>query len=388
MTTARRGHKRGNGEGSIYQRKDGRWAAAVVVGRKTNGAIDRRTVYGHSRAEVVKQLDELRLRRSNGLVVEPNTLTVATFLTQWLRDTVTMENRDGTLRRYTSLTRNHILPTIGHLKLSAVQPAHLQRLYAGMTATGKAPSTTKGAHAILHKAFEQAVEWRYLARNPAQAVKPPALKQHDMHPLAPEEANHLIASAESLDDRWAPLWRMLLDSGARLGEALALTWNDVDLERGSIIITKTLQRVARDGVPVIGDPKTARSRRMIPLSPATTRALRAHRARQAEVRLAAGAAYAGYDLAFASRHGFPFRHQRVGEALAASLSAAGLPRIRVHDLRHSAATLMLGAGVPAKVASERLGHSSVAFTLDRYSHVTTGMQDAAVVRLTAAMGWD
>jgi integrase len=386
--TTRRGHKRGNGEGSIYQRKDGRWAAAVVVGRKTNGAIDRRTVYGRSRAEVVKKLDEIRLRRSAGLVVEPNSLTLGTFLAQWLQDTVAMENRDGTLRRYSSLTRNHIAPALGPVKLTAIRPAHLQRLYADMIAKGRAPSTVKVVHAIFHKSFEQAVQWNYLPRNPAQAVKPPALTQYEMQPLDMEQANRLLTTSEEREDRWAPLWRLLIDSGARLGEALGLTWADVDLERGSISITKTLKRVTDGGTPVLGEPKTARSRRRIPLAPATTRALRAHRARQAEVRLATGPAYAPYDFVFTAEHGLPIHQQRVGPALRASLDAAGLDHVRVHDLRHTAATLMLGAGVPAKIASERLGHSSVAFTLDRYSHVMPGMQDEAVLRMTSAMGWE
>src|SRR5688500_14298210 len=151
MTTAtdkRTGRKRGNGEGSVYRRKDGTWAAALMVGHKPDGRPDRRTVYGRTRADVVKKLDELRGRKSAGLVTEPTRLTVAIYLSQWLKHTVTIENRASTAIRYELNIRLHIAPAIGHLKLTALKPAHIQRIYADMLAAGFSPSTVRLQHAI------------------------------------------------------------------------------------------------------------------------------------------------------------------------------------------------------------------------------------------------
>jgi integrase len=359
-----------------------------MIGRKANGTPDRRSVYGRTRAEVVRKLDELRGRKASGLVTELTRLTVSDYLMQWLRDTVTMENRPGTFVRYEGNIRLHIAPAIGALKLTSLKPAHLQHVYAGMAARGFAPSTIRIVHAILHRALKRAVEWNYLPRNPADAVKPPSRTQPEMTPLTAEQVKQLLPAAVRASSRYAVLYRRLVDTGLRIGEALALAWPDVDLERGAVSITKTLQDVQRGGVPVLGDPKTEQSRRKVPLAPATVAALRAHRGRQNEERLQVGPGYAAYGFVFASPVGTAVYGRTVGVALTHLLASLGLPHVRLHDLRHTAATLMLEAGVPAKIVSERLGHSSIAMTLDRYLHVTEGMQRDAVRRVASMMGWD
>jgi integrase len=383
---SRRGRKRGVGEGSIYKRKDGQWTASLMVGRRADGKPDRRVVYGKTRAEVQHKLDDLRRRVADGLVTEPTRLTVDDFLTQWLRDSVTPSSRANTVATYSSLTRTHVLPRLGALKLSALRPAHLQALYAAMLAAGKSPATVRLVHAMVHRAFDQATKWNYLARNPAGAVDPPAEQRQEMQTLDPDQVRALIAGAEAAGDRWAALWRLLVDTGARIGEALGLTWADVDLDRGGIAIRHTLTRVDAVGTPRFNEPKTARSVRTVTLTPATEAALRVHRARQAADRLAAGPVWADYGLVFASQVGTARTRSAALYAFRVALTRAGLPAgLRLHDLRHTSATLMLLTGTPARVAADRLGHSSVGITLDRYSHVTPTMEADAVNRLARVL---
>lgn len=384
----RRAGKRGNGEGSVYQRRDGTWAASLMVGRKANGTPDRRTVYGKTRAEAVKKLDELRQRNAAGLIVEATGLTVQAFIDQWLRDSVALNGRAATCQTYEIIARRHILPRIGRVKLAALRPAHVQAVYAAMTGAGYAASTVRVAHALLHRAFEQAVAWGYLARNPADATDPPRVRQREMHALSREQAQRLVEVADAAGDRWVALWRLLLDSGARIGEALALTWADLDLDGGAMSIQRTLTGVMADGAPVRTEPKTKRSARTVTLMPATLSALRAHRARQNAERLACGPDYAGHDLVFCTQVGTARRHPVYVHYLRTALKRAELPRVRTHDLRHTAATLMLEAGVNPRVVADRLGHSQVSITLDRYSHVTPSMEADAAARVARVMGWD
>lgn len=383
----RSGRKRGNGEGSVYQRANGIWVGALMLGRTATGRPDRRFVYGRTRAEVQRKLDELRTRAATGLVTEPHQLTVATYLTQWLRDSVALHTREKTQRTYAVLVRRHILPAIGAVKLTGLRPAHLQALYAAMTATGYASATVRLTHGLLVTALKQAVAWGYLPRNPADAARPPTLRRTEMQTLDAEQVRRLLATAAAAGDRWLALWHLLVDSGARIGEALALTWADLDLDRGTVTVRRTLMGVAADGAPRTGEPKTARARRTVTLMPTTVAALRAHRARQGAERLACGPDYAGHNLVFCTPIGTAAAHGTVLTAFRAALRRAGLPEtVRLHDLRHTSATLMLAAGVNPRVAADRLGHASVAMTLTIYSHVTPSTEADAAARLARVLG--
>ena len=196
----------------------------------------------------------------------------------------------------------------------------------------------------------------------------------------------LLDSSEAAGDRHAPLWRLLVDTDCRIGEALALTWGDVDLDRQKLAIRRTLVKVERDGTPTTGDPKTPRSVRRVTLAPDTVAALRAHRARQLEERLACGPAHADHGLIFASPIGTGTRTTAVLRPFRAALRRAELPAtLRTHDLRHTVATLMLQAGVNSRVAADRLGHASVVMTLTVYAHVTESMEADAADRVTRLM---
>jgi integrase len=387
QTTNRKGaRKRGNGEGSVYQRKDGTWAAAVMVGRKANGTPDRRTVYGKTRAEAVRKLDELRQRAAGGLITEPNRLTVEAFLTQWLRDCVALNSRPSTLTTYTVLARKHVMPCIGAVKLSALRPAHIQSVYAAMLAKGRASATVRTVHALLHRAFKQAVGWGYLPRNPTDEAAPPALRRREMQTLSVTEANRLVAMAYADEDRYAPLWRLLVDTGARIGEALALTWTDLNVDKATLTIQRTLRGCNRDGSPRFGPPKTERSRRTVTLTPETVKALRTHRAHQNEEKLAYGPDYADHGLIFARCIGIATPHRTAFDAFRRALRRAGLSEaVRLHDLRHTSATLMLESGLNPRVVADRLGHSGVGITLSVYAHVTPSMEAEAAARLARVL---
>jgi integrase len=231
-----------------------------------------------------------------------------------------------------------------------------------------------------------AVRWGYLPRNPADtdAVDKPKAPRHEIRPPEPAELARLIDTAQEAGDRLAPVWMLAAYSGARQGELLGLPWSDVDLDRGTLTIRRSLLRVTGT-VPQFGEPKSDTSRRTISLPAVAVAALRAHKARQARERLAA-AEWADYGLVFCSQVGTPLMWRNVIRDFKKALKRAGLPEtIRFHDLRHAHATLMLRAGVPLKVASGRLGHSSIGVTADLYQHVASDMDVDAAERAAAAM---
>lgn len=216
-------------------------------------------------------------------------------------------------------------------------------------------------HRLLREILQHAVKWQVLARNPADAVEAPRPTRTEMYTLNRDQAARLLSAIEGCE--YDMVIRIALQTGLRLGELLGLRWQDVDLVRGEIHIVQTLQRVRR-GDAVFGQPKTHRSRRSVALSPDAVEVLRRHRTRQVEERLAAGSAYTNRDLVFADPNGEPINGDRLRRAFYRLLKDAGLPRLRLHDLRHTMATLMLSQHVHPKILSERLGHATVGITLD------------------------
>ena len=362
--------KRGNNEGSVYKRvKDGRWVGVLNLGYGA-GHRERLAFYGRTQAEVLDRLKAARHAHDDGLPLGSGRQTVGAYLTEWLSTTKT-SIRPRTFTRYSEYVRVHAVPQIGRVKLAKLSPQHLQRLYATRLEAGSSPSTVAHLHAVLHRAFRQAERIGLVPRNVVALVDPPRIVRKEMRTLTPEQARaFLTATAE---DRLGAVYVLAVSTGLRQGELLALRWRDVDLEGGTLAVRATLQRTA-EGL-VLAETKTARSRRQVMLTEAALTSLRRHRIAQAQERLRLGSAWEDKDLVFANE---------VGGAVEASnllrrsfrplLKAAGLPSIRFHDLRHTAATLLLGRGVHPKIVSEMLGHSQIAVTLDTYSHVTPSMQ--------------
>ncbi len=362
--------RRGAGDGSVFRRTDGRWCAYLSL---PEGG--RRYLYGRTRADVQRKLAGAHRTRDEGLPFSPERQTVGDFLAEWLEGQ-RQRLRPNTWKRYEEYVRIHTIPGVGRVKLAALTPQHLDRLYAQRMAAGLSPTTVHHVHAVLHKALEQAVRWNLVPRNVADLVDSPRAGRQEMSALTPEQTRTLLDGAA--DGPLEAILTLAVTTGMRKGELLALHWSDVDLERGTLRVVGTMQR-HRDGKLAVSPPKTARSRRQVELTPIALDALRRHRSRQAETRLLLGSEWNVMGLVFPSSLGKAQDGSHLLYGLFHPLlKSLGLPVIRFHDLRHTAATLLLGQGIHPKIVSEMLGHSTIAITLDLYSHVTPTMQrDAA-----------
>jgi integrase len=319
-------------------------------------------------------------RAGGGAVKEAErTPTIEKFLTELWLPGIKPTIRHSTLSGYSGIVRNHILPELGDLKLRSLTPQRLNAFYARLLAcghcvkgTGLAPSTVIRIHATLHRACRDAVRWGYLTTNPADKADPPKQKMGGFE-MRTWNAGELRVFLEAASLSTEPdMWLLFAMTGMRRGEVLGLRWKDVDLERGLVSVRQTVLNVG--GRRVFSSPKTARSRRVVALDPATVATLRKHWSNKAGDPSA---------LIFSEEDGRPLDGNAVTRRFVKLLTEAGLPRIRLHDLRHTHATLALGLGIHPKIVSERLGHSTIAFTLDIYSHATPHMQSEAALKFGA-----
>lgn len=376
----RRSGKRGNGEGSVTQLSDGRWQARVTLegGR-------RKAFYGATRAEAAQQLTVALRDRDRGLPIGlDERQSVGQYLTTWL-ESVRPTIRPRTWQRYRELLTLHAIPVLGKVSLTKLTAQQVQRLYGAKLAEGLSSTTVHHLHAVLHRALGQAERLGLVARNVCDLVDVPRMAERELRVLTPNQVRLLFAAAQG--DRLEALFILAVTTGMREGELLALRWADVDLEHGVVRVRATLQRV-KDAGYMLAAPKTKQSRRQITLATRAREALHVHRARQAAERLALGAAWdSTLDLVFPNQTGRPLDAMNlIHRHFQPLLARAGLPRLRFHDLRHTAATLLLGRGVNPKIVSEMLGHASIAITLDIYSHVLPDMQAQAAVEMDAALG--
>jgi integrase len=373
------GKKRANGEGSISQRPDGRWMARLTV-----DSGKRKYFYGKTRQEVQRQLVTALRDQQQGLPVTGERQTVQQFLTAWLEDTARHRLRPATYRRYESLIRLHAIPTLGKLVLPKLTPQLLSQLYGAKLAEGLSARTVEFLHRTLHVALRQAVLWGLIVRSPADLVKAPKPKRPPIHPLDHTQARQLLAAVAT--DPLEALYVLAVMVGMRQGELLGLRWTDVDWDQGRLHVRHTLQW-AKGGQWSLAEPKTGHSRRTIRLPASAVQALRSHKARQAEQRLALGLAWQDHDLVFTNALGRPIDPcGLLHRGYPRLLQRAGLPRIRFHDLRHTYATLALLNGEKPKVVQETLGHASITLTMDTYSHVLPDMQDDAAARMERLLG--
>jgi integrase len=370
--------RRGNGEGSIRRRNDGRWEGRYSV--QTPDGPKQKTVYGKTRKEVAEKLTEVMAGRDKGLVFDAGKLTVAEHLEQWLEDVVKPSASHRTYSTNAQQVRTHVAPTLGRIKLKSLRKAHIDRLYREKLDSGLSPSTVRRIHAVLHKALEEAVKGDLIPRNPATHANKPKVKQDEIEPLEASQAAAFLKAAKG--DRFEALYILCLMCGLRQGEALALRWRDVDLDEGTLRVNLQLQRVRGGGGLQFSEPKNA-SRRTVGLPQRAVSALKSHRKRQLEEKLAAGTLYRDEGLVFASGHGTPIDAQNVvNRYYKPLLKRAGLPPIRFHDLRHSCLSLLAQRGEPIRDLQALAGHATAAFTLQRYTH----HYDASARRTAEAIG--
>ena len=362
--------KRGNGEGSISKREDGRYMARYTV--HTAKGPKRKTVYGRTRKEASDKLAKALSKCVEGIVYDEENVTVEEYLDKWLKGSVRGSVRQSTYDRDSNLIDNHVKPILGRIKLKKLSPAHVQGFYRDRLDTGLSSSTVHKIHAILHKALAQAVRWHMVPRNVTEAVKPPKPTPKEMRSLSPEEASKLLRVTHG--GRFEALYVLAVTTGMRQGELLALRWQDVDLESAVLSVRRTLTRDG--GRIVIGEPKTKRSRRSIHLTPQATGALRRHLERQLREIEVLGDSYDDQGLIFTTDTGAPINPSNLRQrSFKPLLKRAELPHVRFHDLRHTCATLLLTRGTHPKFVQELLGHATVAITLDTYSHVIPSMGD-------------
>lgn len=376
--------RRGRGEGSIYRREDGRWEAKIDLGR-VNGKRVRKSIYGRTRREVQEKLARLQADRLRGLPIVDERTTVRDFLTQWL-ETVRGRLRPKTYRSYEQIVRVHLIPYLGSLPLAKLQPHHVQQLVASRLEHGLSPRTADYCRVVLRAALNDALKWGIVHRNVAALVDPPRQERRRFQAWDVDEARRFLEAAR--DDRLGALAAVALALGLRQGEALGLTWEQVDLERGLLRITHQLQWV--DGVPQLVPPKSTSAVRVLRLPTLLVSALRRHRARQLEERLAAGVAWKGnpWGLVFTTAVGTPLDPKNVRSWFRRICQRAGVRPIRFHDLRHTCATLLLAQDIPPRVVQELLGHSQISLTLDTYTSVLPRHLGVAAQRIDALLGDD
>ncbi len=367
--------KRGNGEGNIKKRSDGRWEARIST---EDGK--RKSIYTNTRQEAARLMNAALKDKEDGIPIITDSQTVGEYLTSWL-ETVRYQVKPSTWRRYGNFVKGHIIPALGKIPLSKLSAQQVQMLYTKVLNKGLSTTTVHHIHGMLHRALEDALRMALIQRNVTEMVKPPRRRHHEMAILTAEQARTMLAAV--VGDRFEALYVLALTTGMRQGELFALEWKDVDWQHSTLLIRASVQE---DGSKfIIAEPKTAYSRRRIGLTPMALAALQTHRERIKQEKALLGAAWeTAYDLVFPNTvGGVMIPDNFVKRNFKALLRKTGLPDIRFHDLRHTAATLMLSRGINPKVVSEMLGHSDVGITLRIYAHVLPHMQQAAVNAMQA-----
>ena len=376
-------------KGHIRRRYAGAWSVILSGARADTGKQFQKwhTVRG-TKKDAERELARLIHEYETGAYVAPVHLTVAEYMNQWLNNSAGMRIATRTFERWSQLVRTHIAPGIGKHKLTSLKPAHLEAFYRELLTSGRlsgkgglSPRSVLLIHRVLHSAFQRAVRLGMLARNPCDQAEAPRADSKEQRVLNGEQVAALLESLGS-----SPIYMPVLlaiTTGMRRGEICALLWKDVDLERGLLWVNRTFMETA--GGLVLKEPKTARSRRQVALPAVAIAALRKHKAAHAELMLQLGQSGIEERFVCAWEDGRPVPPAYVTHRFIKELRRAGLPHVRFHDLRHSYATLLLGAGQDMKIVSEMLGHADIRTTYNIYSHVSEQMQRQAADKLDSVL---
>lgn len=366
--------------GNITKRGENRWQVRVFKGRDPETGkqtVHTKTIHG-TKKDAQAYLNKVLHERDRGTWVEPSTMLVGDYLELWLAD---IDTSRATTREYnTWVIGKYIKPAIGSIPLGRLSAFDIQAFYNSLTSQGLKAASVRRFHNVLSSSLRTAQRMGLTAKNPAADVILPKAKKTKMQVLDAEQSRRFLSAAQC--DRYAVLWALALETGMRPEEYLGLTWSDLDLKEGIIMLQRVLHWL-KDGSWRFEPPKTDSGARRIRLSTSLIDLLIQHRQAQNAERQAMGPAWLDLDFVFPAVNGGPFRRENLTKRhFKPLLRVAGLPNIRLYDLRHTSATLLLLEGVHVKIVSERLGHADVSLTLNTYSHVLPDMQRDA----TAAIG--
>jgi integrase len=362
--------KRSHGEGTAFRRKDGRWQASLQIDGK------RRTVYAQTEREVQAKLRDLQREADTvGNVADPGRRTVNDLFDSWLDNAPDL--KPSTVASYRLFLDTYVRPAIGDMRLDRVTPNHLQNLYSNLT-----PSVGEKVHRVLHRAFAVAVLWRWLVSNPCDHVLKPTYKTQPKTLWNHAELNTFL---ENTANHWQyPLWVLLISTGCRLGEALALSWDDVGPDGTSVTISRTLHRI--NGEWVLDTAKTESSARTIALPQVASTVLERQKEQQNTWQEAAGSEWEDWGLVFTGETGKPLFASTIQHALKRECNRLGLPQVTPHGLRHLHASLLLDEGLPLTAVSARLGHANPQITMKIYAHALPGQDKRAADAIGDVLG--
>lgn len=363
--------------GSIRQRNQGSWEIRYRLPADGTGQrkLLAETVRG-TKKEAQAVLRDRITAAETGNYVTKDRETVGEFMARWMETYAATNCTLKTCQGYKGVISRYVDPTLGRIRLQNLTGRQIQSLYAEMQSRGLSATSVVSVHRVLKEALGHAVKWSTITRNVADATSPPRIKRKTMAMWDVADINRFLDSA--YDDHFYHVYLLAVLTGLRRSELFGLKWDAVDLVAGTLRVVRTLQRITGFGV-VEGQPKTARSRRSIDLAPAAVALLHDVRGTQMEHRLDYGDLWENTGYVFTQLNGSAVDPDLVSKEFSRLVKAQGLPHLTFHGLRHAHATLALTAGVNPKIVSERLGHSSVAVTMDIYSHVMPGMQAEAAL---------
>jgi len=366
--------QRANGEGSVYQRaSDKRWLGAATTGFDANGRPQRKFVSAKTKAEAVRKLRALQQQLDEGLPAPDTRLSVSQLLDRWLQDVIRHQVTSSTARNYQTVANYHIKPALGSKKVATLTTSDIDRLLSKKIDDGLSVSTVRRIRAVLSQALDQGIRWGLVVRNVASLSRSPKGVRSEGRTLSPEQARLLLNALRG--HRNEALYALMLSTGLRKGEALGLQWSDFDDENGVLLVRRALIR--EDGVLATKDTKTPKSRRAVNLPSTLLEKLRTHRAEQNTQRLKLGKAWANSGHIFTTSIGTPIDPRNMYREFRDICRTASIGDWHPHELRHSAASLMLAQGVKLQVVSEVLGHSSIRMTADVYGHILAPDRQAA-----------
>lgn len=358
---------RGRGEGTIFQRSNGTWRAQLTVDGE-------RISYGaKTKPECIDWLTTMQFQLNRGFDYQGGKTSLKNYLEQWLENHK-VSIRPKTYLRYKGLSERYIIPLLGDTNLNDLHPLHIERFYADLVADGIGIRSVRLCHSILHCALGKAVDYGWILRNPAHGVRQPQYKPSEMRVWNDSQVSLFLVIAESSHHK--ALYHIAITTGMRQGEIFGLKWTDLDWNRGEIQIQRQVQRIPREGWSFL-EPKTRTGRRKIILGEGTLHALRLHIEQQLIKIEVVGERWHCHDLIFPNSVGNPMDSSNLRLDFNRLMAEAGLPKIRFHDLRHTAASLMLNNSVPPIVVSQILGHAKPSITLDLYGHLYHEMQGEA-----------